>query len=155
KADRPTFLNFVATGMQKGWDSAANEFYGFRNVDDLEGQWIDHLKRVARGEGEEVAVGGRRPAPPSAGAKRGVFVSTPPARPSVARRPSAGETAAAGRDGERFGGDIGWTRPRARLAEPVSAEVAMREESRTSSRPGGRPYTPSAVLLPPEPAPQR
>jgi hypothetical protein len=154
KVDRPTFLNFVASGMRNGWDAAAQEFYGFRNVDDLEAQWIDHLKKVARGEVEEVARG-PRPAPPSADATLVVFDSSPPARPSFDPPPSARGSAPAGRDGERFGGDIGWNRPRARLAEPVSADAPLREESRTSGRPAGRPYTPSAVLLPPEPAPQR
>ena len=32
---------------------------------------------------------------------------------------------------------------------------ARRDESRVSGRPATRPYSPSAVLLPPEPAPQR
>jgi hypothetical protein len=157
KSDRQTFLNFVATGMQKGWDAAAQEFYGFKNVPDLEAAWIAHLHKVARGEAEEVAVGGRRPAPPSASAdaKLVMWDSSPPARPSFDPPPSARGAAPAGRDGERFGGDIGWNRPRARLAEPISSDAPPREESRTTSRPAGRPYTPSAVLLPPEPAPQR
>lgn len=150
KSDRPTFLNFVAAGMQKGWDAAANEFYGFRNVDDLEAQWIDHLKKVARGEAEEAVVSKRRPAPPGAGrgdATPVVFDSSPPARPVFDPAPAARGAAPAGRDGERFGGDIGWNRPRARLTEPVASE------SRTSGMPAGR--TPAAILLPPEPAPTR
>ena len=150
KSDRPTFLNFVAAGMQKGWDAAVNEFYGFQNVDDLEAQWIAHLKKVARGEVEEVAVSKRRPAPPGADRREGELVkwdSSPPARPVFDPAPAARGAAPAGRSGERFGGDIGWNRPRARLTEPVATE------SRTSGMPVTRP--PAAILLPPEPAPSR
>lgn len=155
RSDRQTFLNFVATGMQKGWDSAANEFYGHRNVDELEASWIDHLKKVATGEVEDVAVA-RRPAPPAADSKLVVFDSSPPVRPNFDPPPSARGLAPAGRDSERFGGDIGWNRPRARLVEPASAEAPAREPGpRTSGMPASRPYTPSAVLLPPEPAPSR
>lgn len=146
--DRPNFLNFVAAGMQKGWDAAANEFYGFRNVDDLESTWIDHLKRVARGEVEEVATNSRRPAPPGADNKLVVFDSSPPARPVFDPPPAARGSAPADRDGERFGGDIGWNRPRARLSEPVPTEG-----TRTSGMPALKP--PAAILLPPEPAPTR
>jgi hypothetical protein len=147
RADRPTFLNFVAAGMQKGWDAAANEFYGFKSVDDLEATWIDHLKAVARGDVEEVA-SSRRPAPPGADGKLVVFDSSPPARPVFDPPPAARGSAPAGRDGERFGGDIGWNRPRARLSEPIPTEV-----TRTSGMPDLKP--PAAVLLPPEPAPTR
>ena len=147
KVDRPTFLNFVAAGMQKGWDAAANEFYGFRNVDELEASWIDHLKAVARGEGDEVASSRRGP-PPGADSKLVVFDSSPPARPVLDPPPAARGAAPAGRDGERFGGDIGWNRPRARITEPVPSEV-----TRTSGMPV--PHPPAAILLPPEPAPTR
>jgi hypothetical protein len=147
KVDRPTFLNFVAAGMQKGWDAAANEFYGFRNVEELEASWIDHLKAVARGEVEEVASSRRGP-PPGADNKLVVFDSSPPARPVFDPPPAARGAAPAGHDGERFGGDIGWNRPRARLSEPVPSEA-----TRTSGMPAPRP--PAAILLPPEPAPTR
>ena len=149
KSDRQTFLNFVAAGMRNGWDAACNEFYQYRTVDELEGAWIDHLKKAARGGAEEAVAGSRRPAPPSANLV--VFDSTPPARPSFDPPPSARGSAPVGRDGERFGGDIGWNRPRARAAELVVPDPA----ARTSGRPVSRQHTPSAVLLPPEPAPQR
>jgi hypothetical protein len=155
KSDRPTFLNFVAAGMQhndNNWDAACQEFYGFKNVDDLEQNWIEHLKKVARGE---VATATARPAPPGADGKLVVFDSSPPARPSFDPPPAARGVAPAGGSNERFGGDIGWNRPRARLAEPVSAESSPRVDPKpaTTVIPASRP--PSAVLLPPEPAPQR
>jgi hypothetical protein len=146
QSDRPTFLNFVASGMHQGWDAAVQEYYGFRNVDDLEKNWIDHLKKVARGEVAEV---GRRPAPPGADGKLVVFDSSPPARPNFDPPPAARGVAPAGGTSERFGGDIGWNRPKARLAEPVSFEA------KASGVAAERTYLPSAVLLPPEPAPKR
>jgi hypothetical protein len=150
KSDRQKFLNFVASGMQNGWDSACNEYYGFQSVDDLEKNWIDHLKKVARGE---VASGGSRPAPPGADdARLVVFDSSPPARPSFDPPPAARGVSPAGGTGERFGGDIGWNRPRARLSEPAPVEATSRREP---AAPSNRSPLPSAVLLPPEPAPQR
>ena len=149
KADRPTFLNFVAAGMQKGWDAAANEFYGFKNVDDLEAD----LDRPPEGGGPR---GGRRSRRrlAAAGRRRGRTASwwcstarRRPGRCSTRRRPPAGPPRPGGTS-ERFGGDIGWNRPRARLTEPVPAEV-----TRTSGMPALRPA--GGVLLPPEPAPTR
>jgi hypothetical protein len=153
--DRPTFLNFVATGMQQGWDAACHEYYGIRNVEELERKWIDHLKAVARGEVEVASAGRSRPAPPGADTKLVVFDSAPPARPTFDPAPEARGLAPAGGNRDRFGGDIGWNRPRARLADPVPADDTPRPGSRTSGTSSGRPYTPSAILLPPEPAPER
>jgi hypothetical protein len=47
-SDRPTFLNFVAQGMQEGWDAAAQTQYRFKSVDDLEGAWLTHLKETKK-----------------------------------------------------------------------------------------------------------
>jgi hypothetical protein len=152
--DRPTFLNFVAMGMQQGWDSACQEYYSIRNVDELEREWIDHLRKVARGE-VALASGNSRPAPPGADGKLVVFDSSPPGRPSFDPAPEARGLAPAGGGRDRFGGDIGWNRPRARLADPVPADDYPRPATRTSGTSSGRGYTPSAVLLPPEPAPER
>src|SRR5262245_3958476 len=153
--DRPTFLNFVATGMQQGWDAACQEYYGIRNVEELEHNWIEHLKAVAAHGETAVASGRSRPAPPGADSKLVVFDSSPPSRPSFDPAPDARGLAPSGSDRDRFGGDIGWNRPRARLADPVPADDLPRPGTRTSGTSSGRPYTPSAVLLPPEPAPER
>lgn len=155
KSDRPTFLNFIAAGMQRNnnnWDAAVQEFYGFKNVDDLERNWIDHLKQVARGEAPS---GGPRSAPRGADDRVVVFDSSPPARPNFDPPPAARGVAPAGASSERFGGDIGWNRPRARLAEPVSAESSPRTEPRALASTNTISRPPSAILLPPEPAPQR
>jgi hypothetical protein len=43
-SDRQTFLRFVGMGMQGNWDQAAQSCYGLRNVDELEGAWLKHLR---------------------------------------------------------------------------------------------------------------
>jgi len=43
---RQTFLGFVATGMRDhDWDTAVRTYYGYRNVNELEGAWVDSLMR--------------------------------------------------------------------------------------------------------------
>lgn len=137
KSDRQTFLDFVATGMKDGWDAAAREYYGFRDVQDLEKGWISHLHAVAKGEAPAASLTKGRPAPPAADGKLVTFDSSPPARPDFGPAPSTRGLAPLG--AERSNPDIGWNRLRNRDAEPVG---------RTSGRP-------AAILLPPEPAPSR
>jgi hypothetical protein len=43
-SDRPTFLRFVAHGMQYGWDSAAQTYYRYQSVEQLEEAWKTHLR---------------------------------------------------------------------------------------------------------------
>jgi hypothetical protein len=43
-SDRQTFLRFVNIGMQGNWDQAVQACYGLRNVDELEGAWLKHLR---------------------------------------------------------------------------------------------------------------
>lgn len=44
RSNHAMFLNFVGHGMQHGWDSAVQSFYGHRNVEDLEEAWLKHLR---------------------------------------------------------------------------------------------------------------
>ena len=159
QSDRQTFLNFVSSGMQNGWDGASREFYSFKSVQDLEEGWIAHLKKVARGD--VVASSGRRAPPPPADTKLTVFDSTPPARPVFEPAPVTRGLSPAGRGDDRFSNDIGWNRPKARLMEPTAtgpAPADLRDlppAPRTSGSLASRAHTPAAVLLPPEPAPYR
>lgn len=151
RSDRQTFLNFVAAGLKDGWDAASKEYYQFRNVDELESAWIDHLHRVARGEAEVRGTSGTRrgPPPPAAGegAKLVVFDSAPPSRPSFGPSPSSRGLSPTTSASEGAS-EIGWNRPRAR--DDVPAEPASRPRTGGLARP-----SPAAVLLPPEPAPIR
>lgn len=44
KSSRPAFLQFVAAGMQQGWDQAARAHYRYQSVEALEQDWLNHLK---------------------------------------------------------------------------------------------------------------
>jgi hypothetical protein len=146
KSDRQTFLNFVATGMHDGWDKACNQHYAFKNVHDLETQWIDHLHKVAKGEAVATASGRNRPAPPPADGRVVMFDSAPPARPAFDPAPASRGLAPSGAT-ERSS-DVGWSRPRMRDSDPEP-------RPRATGTAMSRPSTPAAILLPPEPAPSR
>lgn len=79
-SDRKTFLDFVAHGMQYGWDSAAQTVYRYQNVNQLERAWLDYLIRTKRQPANLVA---RNPSPaPGDPAKRVVVrLTAPPAQP--------------------------------------------------------------------------
>src|SRR5205085_360726 len=44
RSDRHAFLAFIGHGMQSGWDSAAQSFYGHRSVEELESAWLKYLR---------------------------------------------------------------------------------------------------------------
>jgi hypothetical protein len=43
-SNRPQFLQFVAHGMQYGWDQAAQTYYRYRNLEEMEQAWLNYLK---------------------------------------------------------------------------------------------------------------
>lgn len=55
RSDRQTFLQFIAHGMQSGWDSAAVTYYRHRNIEELESAWLQHLRDTRRQPGTQVA----------------------------------------------------------------------------------------------------
>jgi hypothetical protein len=59
-SNRQTFLNFVGHGMQYGWDKAAQTYYRFNSVEELEKAWIDSLCRPRR---QDVAAANPQPTP--------------------------------------------------------------------------------------------
>jgi hypothetical protein len=48
RKDRATFLAFVKAGSKGNWDAAAHESYGFENVNELEYQWLEWMRKVSR-----------------------------------------------------------------------------------------------------------
>jgi hypothetical protein len=38
--DRKTFLQFIRSGMENGWNHATQRYYGFQSVDQLQQQWV-------------------------------------------------------------------------------------------------------------------
>jgi hypothetical protein len=47
-SNRKTFLDFVAYGMTYGWDGAAQTYFRYTNVNQLEQAWIDSLRKPKR-----------------------------------------------------------------------------------------------------------
>lgn len=81
---RPAFLQFIAHGMQHGWDPALQTHYQLRSIEDLETAWIDHMKNpVAKAQPQ-----------PGAGLQSGsaritTWQTTPPAQPQLDPPPTA------------------------------------------------------------------
>lgn len=48
RSSRGAFLAFVADGMRVGWDQALQTHYRYRNVEELEAEWLATLKQPAR-----------------------------------------------------------------------------------------------------------
>lgn len=76
---RPTFLAFVATGMQRGWDAAAQYFYHYNSVDELEQAWLAHLRATKRAPMQ--LAGNIRPETPDGAGQMMVRQTVPPAQP--------------------------------------------------------------------------
>lgn len=84
RSNHGAFLNFVGHGMQYGWDSAAQSFYGHRNVEDLEEAWLKHLrdtKNSPRTPPTQVAAGGNSRPSGQPAARPIVRMTVPPAQP--------------------------------------------------------------------------
>lgn len=101
RSDRQTFLKFIAAGMQGGWDGAAQSFYGHRNVEELEGAWLQHLKDTRRQPGVQLAGTVKTPAGTApTGTASMVRTTAPPYEPSPVVR---GQSPTPGQMGQRFG----------------------------------------------------
>jgi hypothetical protein len=112
-SDRPTFLRFIAQGMNGDWDGAVRAYYHFNSVEDLERAWVkqlsssrtDTIVASGRGQADRETPSSRvlvrqtlPPAPPLLDAPLPVYrgqapgpdepASRPPARPASYTRPS-------------------------------------------------------------------
>ncbi len=63
RRDHQTFLRFVRTGMDKGWDKAVKEHYGLAGVEELEAVWLAPLRRKAPAAPQEAETDSRAPTP--------------------------------------------------------------------------------------------
>jgi RNA polymerase sigma factor (sigma-70 family) len=91
RKDHRTFLAFVKQGMRDGWDKAVQAHYDWKSVEDLERDWLEHLRRHRRPEAEQqIAPPG---IPQEAGkpeARSRKFIGPPP-RVVLARRAPDGK----------------------------------------------------------------
>jgi hypothetical protein len=62
KNGRPAFLAFIADGMRGGWDRAVQTHYRYRNVNELEQDWMKLLRETPRPSEAIASAGGHRPA---------------------------------------------------------------------------------------------
>ncbi|MFN4259953.1 MAG: hypothetical protein ACK4RK_11725 [Gemmataceae bacterium] len=83
-SDRQTFLRFVGHGMAYGWDSAAQHYYRYRNVEELEQAWLDHMRRTKQAP-VDLAHNTQPGAQPAAGLALNTRPSAPAANPAMAR----------------------------------------------------------------------
>jgi hypothetical protein len=80
QSSRPIFLQFVAHGMNYGWDNAAQSYYRYRSVEELEEAWLNHLKSTKR-QPQMLLAQNARPAPTEAARRTMVYLTTPFAQP--------------------------------------------------------------------------
>jgi hypothetical protein len=79
-SNRQQFLGFVASGMREGWDRAAQSYYRYQSVEELEQAWLNNLRSTKRPPAELAR--NTRPADgDSAAAKLVVRQTVPPAQP--------------------------------------------------------------------------
>ncbi|MCC6419098.1 MAG: hypothetical protein IT429_12760 [Gemmataceae bacterium] len=148
-SNKQTFLQFVAHGMSRGWDSAAHAHYGLRSVEELEQTWLKHLRETKGTTIVQLAQLKKQPkqqavvqAEPTS--RTVVQLTAPPAQPLTPTPIYRGVPPAEGQQGQRFGDT---PRPGylpdypARPAQPTTPAPAQN-------------WQPAPVRLqPPEPAP--
>jgi hypothetical protein len=101
RSDRQTFLKFVAYGMQRGWDGAAQTFYQHRTVEELEAAWLKRLRDTKGQSLIQLAQNKAGSTSPTAGTV--VRLTVPPAQPLAASAVFRGQALAAGEQEQRFG----------------------------------------------------
>jgi hypothetical protein len=104
-SDKQSYLKFVAHGMQRGWDSAAQTYYGRRNVEELEAAWLKHLRDSKGMTIMQLAQLKARPQQPQAEpASRTVTrLTLPPADPLQPGPTVRGAAPTAEQQGQHFG----------------------------------------------------
>jgi hypothetical protein len=80
RSDRRTFLAFVGSGMQNGWDTAARSYYGHKNVEELEEAWLKNL-RDTKVQPDMLLAKEQSKTPGAAMGRNLVRMTVPPAQP--------------------------------------------------------------------------
>ena len=89
RSSRQQFLAFVGRGTQAGWDRAVQEYYGHKNVEELEAAWIQFLRdgrqqpagTLVAGTKTTPAAGQVAAAPAPAKSQVRVHLTVPPTQP--------------------------------------------------------------------------
>jgi hypothetical protein len=156
-SDRQTFLNFIGHGMSKGWDSAVQTYYKYRNVEALEKAWIDHLYKTGGKSAVAKNTDNNRENKEDT-AKLTTRQSAWPVRPELEPAPVSRGLAPNGNERSQFAeNSTGWSYPPARLSKPEpitkTTSTSSSEQPRevVNNPPRNKPAPPPIVLFPPEP----
>lgn len=105
-SDKHKYLQFVAHGMQRGWDSAAQSFFGFRSVEQLEESWLKHLRDTKGMTVMQLAQLKSRPAQQAQAepaSRTVVRLTLPPVQPLTPTPVFRGVAATPDQEGQHFG----------------------------------------------------
>jgi hypothetical protein len=140
RSDRQVFLKFVAHGMQRGWDNAAQVYYQCGNVEELEEAWLKHL-RDTKGQ-SLIQLAQNKNAQRSTATAGGTLVrlTAPPAQPLAAAPVFRGQAPGSGEEGRRFGNPQGM---------PVSRPGYLPDYNPGAPAPAGGGWQPSPALQQP------
>jgi hypothetical protein len=145
RSNRQTFLQFLAHGMQYGWDTAAQTYYQHRSVEELEAAWLKHL-RDTKGQ-SLIQLAQNKAAAPNDPAKRTVVrLTVPPVEPLAPAPVFRGQAPGPDDRGQRFGGPHGI--PVARPGYLPDYPAPATGGSQTNM-PAASPYQPIPVHLGP------
>jgi hypothetical protein len=154
RSNRQQFLNFVGRGMQGGWDKAVQEFYGHKNVEELEQGWLQFLRdNRKQPAGSLVASGASAPAK----SQIRTHLTVPPAQPLDVQPVARAAMPTPDQVGQRFGTTIppAW-QPAVTLQAPLvgsaPAPQPMIQPVPAHSSPAAPPI--GVQLLPPEIGPR-
>lgn len=103
RSDKRTFLNFVAQGMQAGWDNAVQTFYGHRSVEDLEEAWLKHLRDTRRSQPSDMQLAANQQRSVVPAKQTVVRMTVPPAQPLDPAPIARGASPSPEQNGQRFG----------------------------------------------------
>jgi hypothetical protein len=106
RSDRRTFLAFIGHGMQYGWDSASQSYYGHRTVEELEAAWLKHL-RDTKHQPDMLLAQNQVKTPSATTARNTVRLTVPPVQPLDPAPVVRGAMPANDQVGQRFSPSAG------------------------------------------------
>jgi hypothetical protein len=125
RSSRQHLLNFVASGMQQGWDQAVKAHYGHNSVEELEQAWLKHLRDSKKQAQNQMVAQNPNPNSnsntnssfPTAISKNIVRMTNPPVPPLDPQPTVRGAMPTSGQVGQAFG-PTNW-QPSVQLQAPV------------------------------------
>jgi hypothetical protein len=152
RSNRQHFLAFVGRGMQAGWDKAVQDYYGQKNVDDLEQAWLQFLREGGKTPAGGVVASANNPAGgPASKTQVRVHLTVPPSQPLEAQPVARAAMPAQDQVGQTFGQAPGW-QPSVTLQAPVTVPPGAPPHPAVLPVPAAPPAN-GVQLLPPQMGP--